>query len=291
MVERLKILVTGCNGQLGSSIKGNSDCYNYIFFFKEKSELDISNYNILKNYLKKNKIDTVINCAAFTDVENSEVNKELADKINHCAVDNLAKLCAKFNIQLIHISTDYVFDGNRNIAYSENIITNPINYYGLTKLKGEKKIFKYDLKNSAIIRTSWLYSNSKNNFVSKIISKINTGTSFSVTDKEYGSPTNVEDLSRTILEIIPQLKNTKTQIYHFSNLGICSRYDLAIKIRQLTKGVTKISPEIKSSSMVNRPKFTPLDSTKLSENFKIEIKDWETSLKEHLSQNINSFCK
>ena len=146
MVKKKNILITGSKGQLGSAIKEISKDYLHIFFFKDKSEMDITNFSFVQNFLKKYKIDTVINCAAYTDVINAEKNKILSDNVNNIGVENLAKLCSKFNIQLIHISTDYVFDGYNNLPYEESNLTNPQNYYGISKLNGEKKVLSYDLK-------------------------------------------------------------------------------------------------------------------------------------------------
>ena len=230
MVNRKNILVTGSKGQLGSSIKEISTNHPYYFYFKDKSDLDITNFSLIENFLKDNNIDTLINCAAYTDVLNADKNKFFSEKVNHIGADNLAKLCYKFNIQLIHISTDYVFDGHNNYPYKESNSTNPLNYYGISKLKGEKKILSYNLKKSVIIRTSWLYSKFNNNFVSKILDNLDKNQEILVVEDEIGSPTNALDLAKIILEIIPKLSNSKTEIYHFSNLGLCSRFEFAKKI-------------------------------------------------------------
>lgn len=284
MVKKKNILITGSKGQLGSAIKEISKDYLHIFFFKDKSEMDITNFSFVQNFLKKYKIDTVINCAAYTDVINAEKNKILSDNVNNLGVENLAKLCSKFNIQLIHISTDYVFDGYNNLPYEESNLTNPQNYYGISKLNGEKKVLSYDLKKSAIVRTSWLYSKLSNNFVSKVLNELKNRNEIFVVKDEIGSPTNALDLSRAILEIIPRLSNSKTEIYHFSNLGQCSRYELAKKIKEIIKSESIVSVSTQKFSKIKRPKFSVLNSSKIIENFKLSIKTWDISLEEHLKK-------
>ena len=235
MVNKKNILVTGSNGQLGISLKEISNNYNYNFYFKEKKDLDITDFIIFEKFLKKTNIDIIINCAAYTDVTKAEQNKYYSNIVNNIAVENIAKLCSELNLQLIHISTDYVFDGLTNLPYHERNNTNPKNYYGLTKLEGENKILNEKLENSAIIRTSWLYSNLENNFVNKIITKISNQRKIYVVEDEIGSPTSAHDLSKVIMEIIPKISNSNTEIYHFSNLGFCSRYQFANKINQRNK--------------------------------------------------------
>ena len=285
MVNKKNILVTGANGQLGNSLKEISNNYNHNFFFKAKKDLDITNFLIFENFLIQKNINTIINCAAYTDVNAAEKKKNYSNIINNIAVGNIAKLCHKLNIQLIHISTDYVFDGLRNLPYNENNKTNPKNHYGKTKLDGENKILNQKLENSAIIRTSWLYSNNEHNFVNKIILKLNNQKKIFVVEDEIGSPTNAYDLSKVIMEIIPRLSNSNTEIYHFSNLGFCSRYHLANKIKELVRIDCKIIPTKDKLSSVNRPKFSALDSSKIIKNFQLKIKPWEGSLKTYLKKN------
>ena len=213
--------------------------------------------------LKKNNIDTIINCAAYTDVTMAEQNMDCSNIVNNIAVGNIAKLCCELSIQLIHISTDYVFDGLSILPYNENNNTNPKNYYGKTKLEGENKILNQKLENSAIIRTSWLYSNLANNFVNKIIKILNYHKKIYVVEDEIGSPTNAHDLSKVIMDIIPKLSNSNTEIYHFSNLGFCSRYQFAIKINQLKNANCEIISKTDKFPNIKRPKFSALDSSKI----------------------------
>ena len=279
------ILITGSKGQLGSSLRKISNNYDHNFIFTDKIILDITNLEMTKQFFKRNKIDTVVNCAAFTDVENAEFLQNHANTINNKAVSHLANICSEYNIQLIQISTDYVFDGNQNISYRENDIPNPLNYYGKTKLDAENQILKYNLKNSIIIRTSWLYSEFENNFVSKILDKISTSSEVHVVKNEIGSPTNSLDLAKTILDIIPKIKNHQTEIYNFSNIGYCSRFEFAVEIKSIMKSKVKVVPYFNKESKVIRPKFSALDTSKIIKSFKIKINTWESSLKSHLLKN------
>ncbi len=285
MVNKKNILITGSNGQLGSCLKKISDNYNYSYFFKKKKELDITNSLVFEKFLTDKNINTIINCAAYTDVNGAEINKELSDKINNQAIEYIAKLCSELDIQLIHISTDYVFDGNNDTPYQENDITNPLNNYGKSKLMGEQKILDYNLPGSIIIRTSWLYSKSKNNFVSKILKKISSGMNISVAVNEIGSPTNAVDLAKTILNILPRLNNKKTEVFHYSNLGECSRFEFACEINKLVNGNAVISPVISLNDNIKRPNYSALSSQKLIDYFGIKINNWDTSLKNLLTDN------
>tara|TARA_Y100000766_G_C18917304_1_gene613013 strand:- start:15132 stop:15989 length:858 start_codon:yes stop_codon:yes gene_type:complete len=285
LVNKKNILITGSNGQLGSCLKKISDNYNYSYFFKKKKELDITNSLVFEKFLTDKNINTIINCAAYTDVNGAEINKELSDKINNQAIEYIAKLCSELDIQLIHISTDYVFDGNNDTPYQENDITNPLNNYGKSKLMGEQKILDYNLPGSIIIRTSWLYSKSKNNFVSKILKKISSGMNISVAVNEIGSPTNAVDLAKTILNILPRLNNKKTEVFHYSNLGECSRFEFACEINKLVNGNAVISPVISLNDNIKRPNYSALSSQKLIDYFGIKINNWDTSLKNLLTDN------
>ncbi len=290
MESRIKVLVTGATGQLGSSLKKISHNYRFNFFFKSKKELDLTNFSKTEKFLNKNNINIVINCAAYTDVSLAEINMELANLVNNEAVDSLAEICSKLKIQLIHISSDYIFDGNISTPYTESSKTNPLNFYGITKLEGEKKILSHDLNRSVIIRTSWLYSSHENNFVSKIVYKLNKGLDINVTCDETGSPTNAIDLATAILDIIPKLKNNKTEIYHFSNIGYCSRYDFAVKINEFINTKSKIIPLKNINTKLKRPKFSALNNSKILNDFNIKINIWEESLEKHLNLiKMNSF--
>ena len=284
MVRAENILITGSNGQLGQSLlELSSDFKHYNFFFNSRKDLDITDFKRVEDYIEKQKISTIINCAAYTNVMKAEDELFLANLINNLSVENLANLCYEKSIKLIHISTDYVFDGKKSDPYNENDMTNPLNNYGLTKCKGEEKILKLDLKNSLIIRTSWLYSKSENNFVSKIIKKIHLNESFGVTNREFGSPTRSSDLAKAILSTIPKIKNNKVKIYHFSNLGNCSRFEFANEINKLLNKKNFIKPTFMINDNIARPKNSSLDPQNFSSDFGIKINPWKDSLKNHIT--------
>tara|TARA_B100001778_G_scaffold329309_1_gene330064 strand:- start:25 stop:912 length:888 start_codon:yes stop_codon:yes gene_type:complete len=285
LVEKINILITGSKGQLGKSIKDISSVYDHKFFFTDKTELDITNYKNVEFFLKKNLINTIVNCAAYTNVNDAELNKSHCESVNHTAVENIAKLCSELNIQLIHISTDYVFDGNANFAYTENSGLAPINYYGKSKLRGEKKILLHNPKKSVIIRTSWLYSFHGSNFLVKITDKLKKNREIFVVDNEIGSPTNSLDLAKTIIDLIPKLSNQNIEIYHFSNLGLCSRYEFANKINEILKFDCVITPIKQDPSQIKRPAFSAIDSSKIINDFQIFIDKWQISLKKYLKKN------
>ena len=284
MVTNRKVLITGANGQLGSALKYLSVSYNNKYFFSTKKDLDITDFPSVLYFLQKHKIDTIINCAALTDVKFCESNPSLANEVNSKAVQNMAELCSRLKKQLIHISTDYVFDGNKKLPYLETDKTNPINNYGLSKLRGENGILKYNLRNSAIIRTSWLYSNSDNNFVSKIIKKIKNKEDLKVINYEMGSPTNCFDLAKIIFSLIPKLKNKQTEIFHFSNYGYCSRYNFAKEINMLLGNKSKIISSQNLDSNLNRPKFSALESSKILNFLNLKNITWSDSLTLHIKK-------
>ena len=173
MIGKKRILITGSDGQLGKKIKFfKKNHKQYEFIFKGKKDLDITNYNLLQQYFHNTKIDYLINCAAFTNVDACEKNRIHANLVNNIAVGHLADLCKKFKIKFIHISTDYVFDGKKKGEYSEDDKTNPVNFYGQTKLEGEKNFLNKKLRDSIIIRTSWLYSDEKNNFLTNFLKRV-----------------------------------------------------------------------------------------------------------------------
>ncbi len=284
----LKILVTGANGQLASEFK--TLCSNQDLIFTSKEELDISDFEKTKDFIKENNIKIIINCAAYTAVDKAEEEKELALKINYEAVNNLAIISKEKNIKLIHISTDYVFDGENYKPYNENDKTNPINFYGESKLKGEQAIKKIAPKNSCIIRTSWVYSNYGKNFVKTILNLAKQKEELNIISDQVGTPTYAKDLAKAILEIIPNLNNQTPTIYHYSNEGVLSWYDFAKEIVKMAKLKCQINP-IKTSGYptpAKRPHFSLLDKSKIKEDFKINIPYWKDSLRDCITK-IMSF--
>jgi dTDP-4-dehydrorhamnose reductase len=288
------ILITGSNGQLGSELKEHSSNYKYNFFFTSKKDLDIANEFDVSNFLAKNNINSIINCAAYTAVDNAQNDEKNADLINHIAVKNLAKLSQQNNITFVHISTDYVFDGKNYKPYIETDTTNPISVYGETKLLGEKELISLCVKNSIIIRTSWLYSSFGNNFVKTMLKFGNEKNSLDVIFDQVGSPTYAKDLGKAILDILPKIKNNRTEIYHYSNEGVLSWYDFAKEIMKMAKLDCKINPTHSKNfpRPAARPYFSVLDKTKIKKDFDIEIPYWKDSLRECLKKmeaKINVF--
>ena len=286
MVIKKNILVTGSDGQLGKSLQlVTKNNFKFNFFFCTKKKLNITNYDCLKNFIISNKISIIINCAAYTNVDLAQDNFNTANLVNCVAVRYLCELCHKYSIKLIHISTDYVFDGRKKLPYNENDKTNPVNNYGLSKLNGEKEILNSCLEKSIIIRTSWLYSKYGNNFVTKIIDKLNSNKPFSVVNDEIGSPTNSLDLAMVIMILLSKTTNKKPEIYHYSGKGYCSRYEFAKQIKKILKSDTVIKIESKINKESFRPKFTVLDNEKIMSKFGLENFDWKSSLKSMLNGN------
>ena len=275
------ILVTGANGQLGSELrvlKSNYPSYNFIFTNSE--QLDITAHSAVEKYIDKNSITAIINCAAYTAVDKAETDSTKANAINHLAVENLAKISKARGVTLIHISTDYVFDGTSDRPYAEEDVPNPQSVYGKTKLAGEKAMQRVNPTNSIIIRTSWLYSCYGTNFVKTMLRLGKEKNEISVIADQKGTPTYANDLARTILEILPKIKNKDVEIYHYSNEGICSWYDFAKAIFALKKMTIKVDP-IKSAEFparTKRPHYSILNKRKIKETFQIKIPSWEDSL-------------
>ena len=284
---KTKILVTGADGQLAKTIKElyvkNSD--NLQFHFVNKKELDITNFKEVSTFFSKNEFDYCINCAAYTNVEQAEESTELAFKINSEAVKHIATVCNEKNIILFHISTDYVFDGKKSTPYSETDITNPINQYGKSKLKGEQYI-KEILKEHYIIRTSWLYSNFGKNFVKTIANKVKENADLKVTTSEIGTPTSCIDLAKVIYELI-LVKKVPYGTYHFSNEGEGSWFDfakqIAVEFKEYNLNQLQAVDFFKTKAL--RPEYSVLSKNKIKLHLKEPIKNWEKSVVEILSRN------
>ena len=288
MVKFKNILITGSNGQLGRSIKDISDEFRYNYFYMTKSNLDITDSPKLEKFLLNNDINIIINCAAYTDVERAEIDSDLANKINDKAVGSMVKLCSKLGVQLIHISTDYVFDGKKGTAYKETDYVNPLNNYGLSKLAAENKILNSDIKDSIIIRTSVLYYENGKSFINNIIDKIVNGKNIEVVNDQFSTPTYAGDLARVILKIIPIVKCDKAEIFHFANTGECTRFDIANKINKFLEGNSLISSIKSDNNKTVRPLYSVLESTQIIQKFNLEIRSWGEALEDYLiRQKIN----
>ena len=276
----MKILVIGSEGQLGSELKKISkNHYNVSWFFSSIKVLDLSDLNSINNYLSNINPSVIVNCAAYTSVDKAETESKLANTINYKAVDIISKWTNENNKKLIHVSTDYVFDGLSKLPLSENSITNPVNEYGRSKLKGEQACFKND-PNSIVIRTSWLYSSFGKNFVKTMIDLMKKNNSVKVVNDQIGSPTYAYDLAKVIIEIIMNSKN-KSGLFHYSNEGEISWFEFARSIRELYKLDCEIigvsSKEFKT--LAKRPRYSLLNKLKIKKTFNLVIPNFKQSLK------------
>lgn len=272
-----KILITGCNGQLGSELAKLLPQA----ILTDVDTLDITNQQAVSDFVKQNNIELIINCAAYTAVDKAEDNPELAAKINIDGPKNLALSGAK----IIHISTDYVFEGTNCRPYEPEDETKPVSVYGKTKLAGEQEVLNH-AKCAIIIRTAWLYSPYGGNFV-KTMRKLGAEKeSISVVNDQIGTPTCAADLAQAIVEIIPQMNESNTGVYHFSNEGVCSWYDFAHEIMALSKLDCLVKPIPSSAypTKAKRPFYSVLSKEKIKNTFHIEIPYWKDSLVKCLKQ-------
>ena len=274
------VLVTGSSGQVGNEIKAISSDYSYNFFFTDRNNKDITSKDSIKEFCKTNNINVIINCAAYTAVDKAQSDEINADLINRKAVKKLALVSQELNIKLIHISTDYVFDGKNFKPYCEEFQTNPQSIYGKTKLDGENEMRDINPKNSIIIRTSWIYSYYGNNFVKTMLRLGKEKEELGVIFDQIGTPTYAKDLAITILDIIPQIDNQKVEIYNYSNEGVLSWYDFAKEIMKMAKLNCKINPieTYQYPTPAKRPHFSLLNKNKIKSTFNIEIPYWKDGL-------------
>ncbi len=285
----ITILVTGANGQLGNEIRKLSINFKHFeFVFTDVEDLDITNISDIRTFFSVHEIHYIINCAAYTNVDKAESDIENAEKINAFAVKNLAEISKQNKIPLIHISTDYVFDGESAVPYTENDLPEPQSVYGMTKLKGEefaKTAFSY-----LIIRTSWLYSSFGNNFVKTMLRFGKERDEIHVVSDQTGSPTYAEDLAAAILKILQDtsggLVEFQSGIYNFSNEGACSWYEFAQEIMHLAHLDCIVKPILTKDypTSAKRPKYSLLDKTKIKETFGVKIPFWKDSLDKCLNR-------
>jgi dTDP-4-dehydrorhamnose reductase len=291
----MNILVTGAKGQLGQEIKKLSSTLPEIqknkFFFTDVSaidditELDVTDANALRTYIKKHTIGAVVNCAAYTAVDKAESEKEKAELVNKTAPAYLAAISKESDIPLIHISTDFVFDGKKSSPYIESDHTNPTSTYGKTKLDGENEIINHG-GTFVIIRTSWLYSEFGNNFVKTILKLAKERKELKVVSDQVGSPTYAEDLASAILKMIPNINKGTREIFNYSNEGVASWYDFAKAIVDIKQLDCKVVPiETKNyPTPAKRPAYSVLDKTKIKQHFDVQIPYWLDSLKKCLQR-------
>lgn len=275
------ILVTGGNGQLGSELKDFESQFNrYNFFFTDSDTLDITDYSAVKVFVEKNNIEIIINCAAYTAVDKAESDAALSDEINHLAVKNFSEIAKDQNIQLIQISTDYVFDGTNYQPYIESDIPNPQSVYGKTKLDGELVMQQIKPKNSIVIRTSWVYSSYGNNFVKTMMRLGRDRDELGIIFDQVGTPTYAKDLAKAILDIIPQIETKEVEVYHYSNEGVCSWYDFAKAIFELNTISVKANAieTVQYPTPAKRPLYSVLNKSKIKTQFNIDVPYWKDSL-------------
>ena len=276
-----KILVTGANGQLGQCLqKISSQFEEFEFIFTDSETLDITNKEEVNDFFWQNAPDFCINAAAYTAVDLAETDIEKAFLVNADGAENLAEACAENNAQFIHVSTDYVFDGENNLAYTEEDFTNPLGVYGASKLAGDELALEVN-PCSVILRTSWVYSEFGKNFVKTMLNLFATKDELNIVADQFGQPTYANDLAEAIMKIIKSEKITPG-IFNFSNLGRISWFDFAEKIAELSEAKIKLNA-IETSQYptpAKRPKNSVLDLDKISKTYAIQLKPWEESLED-----------
>jgi len=277
------ILVTGANGQLGQEIKTLSTNYTKesLFYFTAKEDLDITKLEAIELFVKEKKITVIINCAAYTAVDQAEDDIAVADLINHVASKNLGEVVKKYNLKLVHVSTDYVFDGESFLPYLAEDQTNPKSVYGKTKLDGENALRDLKLSNTIIIRTAWVYSEFGANFVKTMLRLGKEKDQLGIIYDQIGSPTYAYDLAQAILETLPKIENQEVATYHYTNEGVCSWYDFAkaiFEIKEIECAVSAI-PSSAYPTKATRPHYSVLNKEKIKSEYAIEIPYWKDSLK------------
>ena len=280
----MKVLITGSKGQLGSEIKELASEYeNLQCVFKDLPELDICDAEVLNTFIIDQHINAVINCAGYTAVDKAEEEALIAQKVNSEGVLSLANALKKVDGKLIHISTDYVFDGNHSQSYKESDPVSPVGVYGKTKRAGELAVLNSSI-DAIVIRTSWLYSMYGNNFVKTMLRIGNNKKSIQVVSDQIGTPTYTKDLAKTCLNILSDAGSTniskKGSLYHYSNEGVTSWYDFASAIMEISNIDCQVIPiETKDyPTLTKRPLYSVLDKSKIKSDFKVTIPHWRDSL-------------
>ncbi len=274
-----KILVTGASGQVGNEIRELAPLLSsYSFVFAKHSDLDITSVKDIETLFSVQNFYAVINCAAYTAVDKAESEKEIAFNVNEKGAQNIAAATAKYNCRLVHISTDFIFDGTAHVPISETETPHPLSVYGLSKLRGEEAVLEQD-KNAVVLRTSWVYSNYGNNFVKTILKLCKERDTLNIIADQTGTPTYARDLASAILHIV-QLPEWKPGFYNYSNEGSATWYDFAIAIRDLAGLQTHIKPIDTSQypTAATRPKYSVLNKKKVKETFGFQIPYWRHSL-------------
>ncbi len=283
------ILVTGSSGQLGQSLKKIAKDYpDYDFMFAQREQLDLSDSNSINDFFNQHQFELIINCAAHTAVDKAESEPELANQINHLAVKQLADIALQQKAKLIHISTDYVFNGQQYRPYIETDNVAPQGIYGLSKLKGEQALLDILSSNAIIIRTSWVYSEFGNNFVKTMLRLGKERDALNVIFDQIGTPTYAHDLATAIMNIIEsdtfKTPSFDSELYHYSNEGVCSWYDFAKAIFGFSHIQCNVSPiETKDyPTPATRPHYSLLNKAKIKQSFNVDIPYWKDSLEQCL---------
>jgi dTDP-4-dehydrorhamnose reductase len=286
-MQKQTIIVSGKNGQLGSELQDASGLFAQLHYrFFTKDELDICNNSALEKIFAEYKPSFFINTAAYTAVDRAETEHEAAYLVNAEAVGTIAKTCRSYNTTLIHLSTDYVFDGNNNQPYKEDDTTNPINYYGYSKWMGEQLALQNN-PDTIILRTSWVYSTYGHNFVKTMLRLMKERSTINVVHDQYGSPTYAKDLAEAILQITANAQsNFHPGIYHFSNDGAITWFDFATAIRDIKKLNCSVKPITTTQypTPAKRPAYTVFNKEKIQKTFHVGLKNWRDSLEECLSK-------
>ena len=283
------ILVTGSNGQLGKELQELAEVYpQFKFVFASREDLKLHHYGLVENFFIGIKPQYCINCAAYTAVDKAESEQDMAMLVNGEAVGHLAAVCKKYHTKLIHISTDYVFNGESETPYNEDAVTGPINTYGRSKLLGEQLCMQ-EYEDAIIIRTSWVYSQFGNNFVKTMMRLMSERNEINVVNDQIGSPTYAADLAKAILDIIASGK-WESGIYHYSNEGKISWYEFALAIKKMIGSSCKVHPIPTSAypTPAKRPHYSLLDKSKITATYGVAIPDWERSLQVCIEKLSNS---
>lgn len=283
LVEK-NVLITGANGQLGNELRERQQISNnaFRFIYTDAQELDITNLPQVLEFVRQHSIQYIINCAAYTNVEKAEEDTEMSYLINCAGAENLAKAALENDCRLIHISTDFVFDGKSTTPYTENMTANPLSVYGASKLKGEEAI-RAIFPDAIIIRTSWLYSEFGNNFVKTMLRLMNERDELNIVSDQRGTPTYAADLAEMIVHILEYTEQNewKPGTYHFSNKGETTWFDFAKKIKELANiekcQVNPIKTE-EYNAVAQRPAYSVMDVSKIQSTFHVEIPKWEEAL-------------
>ena len=280
------ILVTGADGQLGQAVRTIAKSYpDFRFVFTGRQELDITDFDLVKRLLATDKVDYCINAAAYTAVDKAESELERAFKVNADAVENLAAVCAGHNTVLLHVSTDFVFDGNQNRPYTEEDQPQPINAYGQSKLSGEVRAWQACEK-LVVIRSGWLYAEQGSNFLNTILRLGKERDELRVVYDQIGTPTNVRDLAQCLMKMITDSDlSSKWGTYHFANEGVCSWYDFAVEIVQQAGLDSRVTPILTEGypTPAERPRYSVLDKAKVKGTFGLDIPHWRSSLLKAIS--------